>query len=305
MQIIITALAATMLLSSCGKTGSGKFDEQKTKSTLIMEDIRPPGLNGENEKDQMHREIDTSINQLPAGNKQHRPMQPPALDKNWDKKIIKTANLEIEISDFKKYYSELRDKVRNHGGYIAEEEQTRDDYKIQTRVSIKVPVDQFENALTVITDKVEKINERKISSQDVTTEYVDTRSRMESKKQVRQRYLDLLKQARNMEEILNVQSEINDIQEEIESATGRIEYLGHASTFSSINLVFFQVLNPQAKSDDNPSYGNKIIHAFKTGWNWVSDIIVGMISIWPFFIILAILVAYFKRMKWSRVKQAS
>jgi hypothetical protein len=33
--------------------------------------------------------------------------------------------------------------------------------------------------------------------------------------------------AKNMEEILSVQSEINGIQEEIESAAGRIEYLGH------------------------------------------------------------------------------
>lgn len=164
-------------------------------------------------------------------------------------------------------------------------------------------MDQFESTVSAITENIEKLNEKKITSHDVTTEFVDTRSRMESKKQVRQRYIDLLKQAKNMEEILNVQSEINEIQEEIESATGRIEYLGHASAFSTINLTFYQVLNPQAKSTDNPSYGSKIAEAFKTGWNWVADLFVGLISIWPFFILILIVLLLLKRIKWAKLKQ--
>ena len=59
---------------------------------------------------------------------------------------------------------------------------------------------------------------------------VDTRSRLEAKKQVRLRYLDFLKEAKNVEEILNVQSQINGIQEDIEAASGRLDYLNHAST---------------------------------------------------------------------------
>ena len=64
----------------------------------------------------------------------------------------------------------------------------------------------------------------KISTEDVTGEVVDTRARMEAKKQMRDRYLALLKQARNMKEILEVQTEINTIQEDIESASGRVGF---------------------------------------------------------------------------------
>ena len=84
---------------------------------------------------------------------------------------------------------------------------------------------------------MKELNEKKITSEDVTTEVIDTRSRLEAKKQVRLRYLDLLKQAKNMEEILSVQSEINGIQEQIESAAGRMEYLQHSSSFSTIHLT--------------------------------------------------------------------
>ncbi len=143
----------------------------------------------------------------------------------------------------------------------------------------------------------EKINEKKISSQAVTTEIVDTRSRMEAKKQVRVRYMDLLRQAKNMEEILNVQSEINGIQEEIESAAGRIQYLGHSTTFSTINLTYYQILNSSAKDIDKPSFATNLSSAFSTGWSWIGDLFIGLVSIWPLLLIIAFLLVAIKRVK--------
>ena len=167
-----------------------------------------------------------------------------------------------------------------------------------------MPVDQFDNAVVQLTANTEKINEKKITSQDVTTEVIDTKSRMEAKKQVRLRYMDLLKQAKNMEEILSVQSEINGIQEEIESATGRIEYLGHSSTFSTIHLTYYQILNSSAKDTNNPSFGTKLSSAFKTGWSWIGDLFVGLVSIWPLFLLIFTGVIIYKRTKLQKPKQA-
>ncbi len=230
----------------------------------------------------------------------------PILKQDWDKKIIKNASLNIEVKDYSVFYSSMRDKVRNLGGYIAQEEQSQTDYKIENTLVIKVPVDQFDNALSQLSSNVEKINERKVTSQDVTSEYIDTKSRIEAKKQVRFRYMDLLKQAKNMEEILSVQSEINGIQEEIESATGRIEYLGHSSAFSTINLTYYQVLNSSAKTNDAPpSLGTKILTAFKTGLSWIVDLIIALVSIWPLWILVFVLVVLYRRSKFAKNNPAA
>jgi hypothetical protein len=101
---------------------------------------------------------------------------------------------------------------------------------------------------------------------------------------VRLKYLDLLKQAKNMEEILNVQNEINGIQEDIEAATGRIEYLSHSAVYSTINLTYFQILDASAKDANEPTFGTKIWQSFKNGWDWVGDIFIGLISVWPLFV---------------------
>ena len=238
--------------------------------------------------------------------KQQQPKEKkqPIVNVEWDKKIIKTALLNLEVKDYTGYYSSLREKIKNLGGYIAQEEQRQSAYKIENTLVIKVPVEQFDNALVQLTDKAEKLNEKKITSQDVSAEYIDTRSRMESKKQVRQQYIALLKQAKNMEDILNVQSEINSIQEEIEAAAGRVEYLGHSSAYSTINLTYYQVLNSSASDIDKPSFGTRISAAFKTGWEWVTSLFVGLVSIWPLFLVTFLALIFYRRMKPAKVKQS-
>jgi uncharacterized lipoprotein NlpE involved in copper resistance len=288
MKIIITALAAMLLLFAC---------ENKSKNISDLKHISlqeaPIAENKYKQEENSGFISDSTAQQIPSGEpeKKKQPSQ-TVPNPDWHKKIIKTAKLNLQVKNYNIYYSSFREKVRSLGGYVAQEEQTQSDYKIENTLAIKVPVDQFDNAVVLLTNNAEKINERKIASQDVTTEFVDTKSRMESKKQVRLRYLDLLKQAKNMEEILNVQSEINGIQEEIESAAGRIEYLGHSSVFSTINLTYYQVLNSSAKDNESPSFGTKLSSAFKIGWSWIGELFVGLVSIWPLFLLIFVLIIF-------------
>ena len=115
---------------------------------------------------------------------------------DWDKKIIKIATLKLELKDYKVYNEQIRKSVKQFGGYIAQEEQTQSDERIENTVTIKVPVEQFEEAMNSLPAANAKVIERKVTSEDVTNEYVDVKSRMASRKQVLNKYLDFLKQAK-------------------------------------------------------------------------------------------------------------
>ena len=107
---------------------------------------------------------------------------------------------------------------------------------------------------------------------------------------------EFLKQSKNMEDVLKVQSEINEIQEEMESASARINYLSHQSSFSTINLTFYQPLPGYVPTDLTPTFSYRIIDAFKTGLNFITEIFVGIISVWPMLlIVIAGWVLYKKR----------
>ena len=302
MKKIFIALTAIALFISC------KNESKKDSLAVLETDLKkiemhkPEG--GVNKSDIVGNVSDKIPAPQEELDKAKKNQQSPVIKQDWDKKIIKTANLNLEVKDYNIYNTSLREKLKQFGGYIAQEEQSQSEYKIENILTIKIPVDQFDDAVNSISSNVKELNEKKITSEDVTTEVIDTRSRLEAKKQVRLRYLDLLKQAKNMEEILSVQSEINGIQEQIESAAGRMEYLQHSSSFSTIHLIFYQVLNGAAIDNDKPTFSTRITNAFRFGWNWIGELSIGIVSIWPLLLAVFGIIIFYKRSNRPKPKQA-
>jgi hypothetical protein len=320
MRIISLAMPAALLLLTLIACNQGAKNETEKQISLnrriITEDKAPAGLaddvatadstvslTGSNEElppvndpaaDQVGHSVNTSNN--------------PSANPDWDKKIVKTADISLEVKKYKAFNALLHNAAKQFGGYIAQEEQSQSASRIENVVTLKVPVGQFDEAvsqLTSITDS-DKLIQKKISSEDVTGEVVDTKSRMEAKREVLQRYLELLKQARNMGEILKVQAEINSIQEEIEAANGRVAYLSHSAAMSTINLDYYEVLDAAAQPDPDPSFFYKLRLAFTEGGAWLGSLLLGLISIWP--LLLAGLFAWLGLRKWrssSRAKPAT
>jgi hypothetical protein len=212
------------------------------------------------------------------------PTQAPAANPDWDKKIVKTAGLNIEVKNFPSFTDRLHRAVRQSGGYIAQEQESQYNFTIENTVTIKVPVDRFDDLLAQLPSDSDRLVEKKIGSEDVTMQVIDTKSRLETKRAVRERYLELLKQARSMKDILAIQGEINDIQEEMDAASGRIAYLGHSAAFSTIELKFYQVLDARALEDPSPSFLHKIELSAGEGWRWFSALVLGLVSLWPLWI---------------------
>jgi len=242
----------------------------------------------------------TRADEVAAGNQIANGTGQPKLIKNadWDKKIVKTADVSVDVRNFQRYTERLHEKVKAAGGYIAQEEQSANGYKIENTVRIMVPVERFDETVMQLAADSDRLVNKKISSEDVTAEVIDTKSRLETKKEVRERYLELLKQAHSVKDILAVQEEINGIQEDLDAAAGRIAYLSHAATYSTINLTFYQVLDPTVKNDAEPGFLHKIGNAFKDGWNWASLLVIGLVNLWP--LLLTILLA----VMWLRKRRA-
>jgi hypothetical protein len=225
-----------------------------------------------------------------------------ASNPGWDKKMIKTGTLKLEVKNFRNYSSNVHKAIKQFGGYIAQEEQTLTDERTETVISIKVPVEQFENMINQLPGDEDKVIERKITTEDVTADIVDTRSRLEAKKQMRLKYLEFMNHSKNMEEVLQVQNSINNIQEEMESAAGRIQSLSKQSVFSTINLTYYQPATGYIAGNGTPGFWSKAGNAFKDGAAWVSTVLVGIVSVWPLILVAVMIYFGWRRM---RTKQST
>ena len=287
-----------IVLFSCHNNSSQTEDIQSAEIKTLQAPL------SEKDNTEKKQQIPFSKQRQIATDSINSPSPLPSPHTDWDKKIIKTATLKLEVNNFKNYNESVHQTVKQFGGYIAQEEQNASEEKTETTISIKVPVEQFETMMNQLPGGSVKIIERKITTEDVTGEVVDVKSRLQTKMQMRLKYLDFLKQSKNMEEVLQVQNEINQIQESIEAAAGRVEYLTHQSAMSTINLSFYQPINGYDPKNDTPSYLTRVTDAFKNGGKWMADLLIGLVSLWPFLLIIFVAIFVFKR-KFPTKKQAA
>ncbi|RYG42448.1 MAG: DUF4349 domain-containing protein [Chitinophagaceae bacterium] len=219
---------------------------------------------------------------------------------SWEKKIIKTGDLSVEAKSLKSFSESLQPLLAKNGAYIAKEESRQGEGYHSSHWVIKVPVLQFEDLMTGLAMKDATVTQRSINSDDVTTAWFDTRSRLEAKRAMRNKYAEFLNKAKNMEEVLQVQQEINRLQEEIESATGRMNALGSQSAYSTINLDVTEKGSAFAPAEETPGVFKRLVMAFKTGADGFAYLLVGLVSIWPLILVLVIGI-YFLRRKNSKV----
>ena len=224
------------------------------------------------------------------------------MNADWDKKIIRSAMINVEADDFKKYNTQVHELIAKWEGYIAREEESKSDNRITNLLTIKVPVSRFDEAVNTLSTLKGKILVKQISSEDVSAEVIDVRTRVEAKKRIRLRYLDMLQKARNIEEIIQVEREINQVQEQIEAAEGRLNYLTHTTSYSTIELTFYQVLDPKAIDEEDSGFARRLLIALNEGLKLVGNVLIFFATLWPLWLIAIIAIFIIRRVRLISIK---
>ena len=119
--------------------------------------------------------------------------------------------------------------------------QTADGVEVpQANITIRVPVDKLNEALTKIKAEVENletdVRSENVSGQDVTSEYTDLTSRKNNLERAEAQLQEILASATRTEDVLNVFNQLTQIRGEIEVLKGQIKYYEESSSFSAINV---------------------------------------------------------------------
>ena len=213
-----------------------------------------------------------------------------------EQKIIKTGDIRFESNDLEETYSQLTIAVKKHHAIIQNDTEGKDYSSVFRRLVVRVPSKNFDLFLADISKGVTYFDNKDISSQDVTEEYIDIDARLKAKKVLEARYLELLKKANKVSEMLEIEAQLSAIREEIEAKEGQLRYMQSQISMSTITIEFYKTVANEGGA--TISYGSKIWNAIKSGFNEISNFFITLLSIWPFLIILA-LIAHFirKRLK--------
>ncbi|MDO8316954.1 MAG: DUF4349 domain-containing protein, partial [Flavobacterium sp.] len=218
---------------------------------------------------------------------------------NIEQKIIKEANLRFETNDLKATYNQIQNAVKSNQATIQNDTEGKDYESVFRRLIVRVPSKNFDSFLKDISKGVAFFDNKEISSRDVTAEYIDIDARLKAKKVLESRYLELLKKANKVTEMLEIEKQLSAIREEIEAKEGQLNYMQNQVSFSTVTIEFYKSVAEE--SGVTASYGMKIWTAIKSGFNSLSSLFINLLSIWPFIIILLV-AGYFIRKRFKSKK---
>ncbi|MNJ38585.1 hypothetical protein D3C77_334340 [compost metagenome] len=146
----------------------------------------------------------------------------------------------LEVKDYSRAQSEVRNLVTVSGGYIVEFTENQSQYEQGGTIILKVPSSGFSSFL----DQLEKLEhqslQRSIQGQDVSEEYVDLESRLKVKQTMEARYLQFLNEATKSSQMVEFANELERIQTEVEQIRGRMRYIDQNVAYSTVEIRLYQ-----------------------------------------------------------------
>ena len=227
---------------------------------------------------------------------------PPAAEKLANqtvdkKKIIRDGRLGLKVTDLGKAKSEIDALVNAIGGYYANESLDNSDYESSYQLKIRVPSVSLDQLILKIENGNGQVTYKEIDARDVTADFIDLETRLANKRSYLKRYNDLLKQAKSVKDILEIEEKTRIIEEEIESAEGRLNYLKDLVAFSTLDLRITKVKEYRFTPKDRDQFTERFKQSLSNGWNGFIDFLLLLIRLWPFWIIAAMIVPFWKRFK--------
>ena len=211
-----------------------------------------------------------------------------------DRKIIKQGEISFKTVDVNKTKLLILQTVQELNGYISKDNIYDYSDRTEHRLVIHVPADKFDLLLKNISESVDKLERKNVDLLDVTEEYIDIEARIRTKKELQTRYLELLKQATKVDEILNIEKEIGILQTEIESVEGRMKYLKDKISFSTLTVTYYQ------KANFKFGFSSRFLDGIKNGWSVFLWFIIGLSHLWVF---LSLAIAVVFLIRWQRKKK--
>lgn len=212
-----------------------------------------------------------------------------------DRKLIRNGNIEFLTDDVKKTKTEIERIAKEQNGYISAENENNYGNRFQVNQTLRIPADKFDAVLKQLEGLAEKVDNKNINTEDVTEEFIDVEARLKTKKELEARYLDLLKQAKTVADIVSIESQIANVRAEIESMEGRLKYLSNQVSFSTLSVSYYQ------ESDVSYGFGSKFLNSLKSGWFNLVDFMFWLLRVWPFVLGITALVIWWRRRMRAKV----
>ncbi len=179
----------------------------------------------------------------------------------YERKLIRTGNVSLEVKTVSDAEEKIASWAKGLGGYVT----NANIWENGANFTVRIPSTRFDDAMAQAGD-FGRVTERSVNSQDVSDNYYDLESRLKTKYILRDKLSGYLSQAKDIKDLLEIERQLNQVLEEIDSTESRFKRLAGQVDYSTIYI------NMQFERGKDES--GIILPDVKDSWNeFVSNVI--------------------------------
>jgi Domain of unknown function (DUF4349) len=213
-------------------------------------------------------------------------------------RIVKTGEITLEVESEANGLSRIRAVAVELGGYVGGSQAGT--LNQSATLTLRIPAARFDDALSRLHEIGEKVLAESTQEQDVTSSLVDLQARLKNLQASEAQYRVLVGRATKIEDILAVQSRLDDVQGQIEQISAQLKSLGNQADLSTLTVTLTPRAQPiQAASstwDPGETVGLAVGALLQLGQGLATfGIWLGIVGL-PILVVLAILMVLLLRL---------
>ena len=186
-------------------------------------------------------------------------------------KMIYSAHIEMQTLSYEQAVEDIAALVERSGAYF--EQKNFSNYSSGYRhasYTVRVPAEQFADFCAQV-GTLCHVTWQDDSAENISEQYYDTQSRLETAQIKLARLQELLKKAENMEDIITIESAISETEYEIERLSGTMRHYDALVDYATVTLELNEVYRLSGTEDAPKSFGEKLSNAFTDGLAAVAE----------------------------------
>jgi hypothetical protein len=225
---------------------------------------------------------------------------PSLMNGEYERKIIKTANVSAETKEFDEAIAYIESLCTSKGGYIESSSvrgssiNSRYNYRY-ANYTIRIPAENLDSFTSELGNTLNIVNSSS-NANEVTSAYYDIKSRievLELQKASLQEMYDNYTDYKDIDSLLNLQDKLFDVIAEIEAYQTQIKLYDDQVAYSTMHLNISEVVD-YTENPEEDTFFTRLGKAFVGGWETFVDIVsglsVGIAYILPELVIAAVVV---------------
>jgi len=149
--------------------------------------------------------------------------------------VIKIGTLTLVVEDVPAAVEAIKQYATEKGGFVVSSNVMKSGVAPTGDVTVRIPVDVFDTGFEDV-KSLGEVESQSVTGQDVTAEYVDLDSRLTNLEATEAQFLEIMRRAVKIEDVLAVQNELTDVRGEIEVIKGRMKYLRDSASMSTLTV---------------------------------------------------------------------